>query len=91
MNIQISDVATKQLEALIGSSDPAAIASVVERFAQNEQLVLAALLERRSEDEIRHSAAECDDAMRRIQAGEGRPLGEAMTALANKLGLELQQ
>ena len=90
MNIQISEFATKQLEALIGSSDPAAIASVVERFAQNEQLVLAALLESRSEEEVRRSAAECDNAMQRIQAGEGRPLGETMTAIADKLGLELQ-
>lgn len=91
MNIQISEIATKQLEALIGTSDPSQIASVVEQFAQNEQLVLAAMLERRNEADIRQSAAECDTAMESLNVGEGQPFGEAMQDIADNLGLELRR
>jgi len=91
MQIQISDEATKKIGDLIGSADPVAIANIVERFADNEQLVLAAMPDDRSEQEIRQSAADCDDAMKRMDAGEGRPITEALQAIGDKLGFDFKR
>ena len=45
----------------------------------------------RSDDELRESAAECDAAMKRIKSGDGRPFGEAMQSIADKVGIDLQR
>ncbi|EMB13909.1 hypothetical protein [Rhodopirellula europaea] len=90
-HIEISDQAVKQIETVIGTSDPKAIASVIERMAQNEEAITTAWFENRSEDEIRSSAADCDAAALRVEAGESKPFRQALQEVADNIGVDLNR
>lgn len=63
MNIEISDQASKQIEALLGITDQAAISRIVERVASDKQLLMSLVLDAPSDADIeavREGIAESD-------------------------------
>lgn len=89
--IHISDETTKQIQSAIGTNDPVAIANVIDQLFRNEDLLAGAWIYNRSEEEVRQSAAECDKALDRMEAGEGRPIKDALADIAKRSGLTINQ
>jgi hypothetical protein len=52
MNIQLSDDATKKIEAVIGTSDPETVSRFFERIAGDEQLLQSFMLDDPNEEDI---------------------------------------
>lgn len=88
MNIELSEQTAEKFAAVIGSADPQAIGRFLERMADDEQLLQSFFLDRRTEEEIRQSAADCDRAMESIKAGQGKPFEEAMQSIRARLDFE---
>lgn len=72
MNIEISDQATKRIQAAIGTTDPKLVGQIIERIAQDEQLLLSYCFADPSDADLKAIREGIDDA----QAGNTQPLGE---------------
>ena len=90
MNIEISAQTARNIQAALGTSDPAIISGVVERMVADEKLVKSFLEEPPSEDQRLESLRLCDQGMEEIARGEVRPAKEAIGDLATRHGLKIE-
>ncbi len=81
-NIQLSDEATKKIEAVIGTSDPKSMEAFLERLADQEQLLHAALIGEPTVGDL-HAIRE---GIADYEAGRVRPLAEFDKEFRDEMG-----
>lgn len=82
MQIEISEQASKSIQAALGSSDQAVVSHFVERIALDEQLLLSLLVEPPSESDLQALREAIDEA----DAGLGRPFSEFDQEFRKEMG-----
>ena len=85
-NIQISDEATKKIEAVIGTRDPQTMGAFFERFAEHEQLLQAVMVDDLSDEDVQAIQEGIAD----YEAGRVTPLAEFDAAFRKRNGMAAQ-
>ncbi|HBE72409.1 MAG TPA: hypothetical protein DDW52_30100 [Planctomycetaceae bacterium] len=91
MSIDLPEETTNTLSMLLGTSDPAAISQLIQRFADNESYVQALMLEAPTEDEIARSVEMFQRSEREIDSTGGHDFEQAIHKIASKYDLDLGQ
>lgn len=91
MNIEISEQVSKRIEAIIGTSDVAVIRRLVERIAEDEQLLQSLMQDPPSDSDLRESLAACDRGREDVAHSKTVPMKQALSEIASELGIKLDR
>ncbi len=83
-DIQISEEATKKIEAVIGTRDPQTVGAFFERFADQEQLLQAVMVDDLSDEDVQAVR----DGIADYEAGRVTPLAEFDAAFRKRNGID---
>ncbi len=100
MSIELSEQAWRKLSTMIGSSDPAAVARLIERLADNEHIVRALIdaptvpdedpRGTLTESQLRENVATMKRGEADICAGKGTDMATSIREIAAKHGLDIR-
>lgn len=91
MNFELSDQATRNIQAAIGTTDPGIIQQIIERMASDAQLVQSFAIRDLTEEELQESLAMCDRGVQDIEDGKTQLANDALREIAIKHGLNVNQ